>query len=194
MTPSLFNSVDDIKFKNMKDIYFQNHKEELIKESKKGVDFIVAACIIWIIITFVWTLQTVPYSKSVLTFIAGGLLLPIALLLSKVFKTNWKLKHNPLLALGLYLNFAQLFYFPFIIFFLIQEPIYFVMSYAIITAAHLFPYAWLYDHRGYAIIAGIGSVGSFLLAINVSHEHMYFVPMFIASCLLVLAIWIYRNI
>lgn len=174
----------------MKNNQIQHLKDELSSESKKGLDFIIAASIIWAIITYVWTLPYTPYNLSVLTFIAGGLLMPFAFLMSKLLKTNWKLKHNPLQVLGLFLNFTQLFYFPFIVFFLIKDPIYFVMGYAIITAAHLFPYAWLYDCKGYAIVAGIGAISPLLIALNVNSNLIYLVPMVTTVCLLTLAIWI----
>lgn len=178
----------------MKNIQIQSYKDELSLESKKGLDFIVAAGLIWAIIAYIWTLPYTAYNKSVLTFVAGGLLMPLAYLMSKLLKTNWKIKNNPLQALGLYLNFAQLFYFPFIVFFLIEDPNYFVMGYAIITAAHLFPYTWLYDCKGYAIIAMVGSVGSFLLALNVTHSQMYYVPLFITLILAILMVWIYKDL
>ena len=60
----------------------------------------------------------------------------------------------------MWLNLAQLFYFPFLFFILRDNPTYFVMTYVIITGAHFFPYAWFYDEIGYAIFAGIISVGA----------------------------------
>ncbi|HNW48777.1 MAG TPA: hypothetical protein PKK88_03535, partial [Bacteroidales bacterium] len=42
---------------------------------------------IWLAIAFIWTLNGSSYDKSILTFIVGSLMLPLALLLSKVLKT-----------------------------------------------------------------------------------------------------------
>ena len=97
---------------------------ELSVKSKNGLDFTLAASIVWLSIAFIWTLNTSSYNKSVLTFIVGGFMLPLALLFSKILKTNWKNKDNPLQPLGLWFNFAQLFYFPFLIFILIKMPDY----------------------------------------------------------------------
>ena len=94
-------------------------RNQLSTESKNGIDFTIAATIIWAIIAFIWTLKVDSYNKSVFVFMAGGPLLPLAFILSKIFKTNWKVKDNPLQPLGLWLNFAQLFYFPFLIFLLL---------------------------------------------------------------------------
>ena len=125
-------------------------------------------------VPYVWTLPYSAYNKSVLTFIAGSLLLPLAFLFSRVFKTQWSAKDNPLDPLGLWLNFAQLFYFPILAIVLLQEPRLFLVCYVIITGAHLFPYAWFYDEKPYAIFAGIIAVGGTLLNLFLAATEQYF--------------------
>lgn len=166
-----------------------NLRLELSLKAKNGVDFILSASVIWFGIAWVWTLQTSSYNKSVLTFIVGGLMLPMAFLLSKLLKTNWKVKDNPLQPLGLWLNFAQLFYFPFLVFILIKQPDYFVMTYAIITGAHFFPYAWYYNEKSYAILAGLISVGAMAMGIILPMHHVFYIPVFTGFALLILFIW-----
>ena len=170
-----------------------NLRLELSVKAKNGLDFILAASIVWSLIAFVWTLPYTPYSKSVLTFIIGGPMLPLALLLSRVLKTTWKVKGNPLQPLGLWLNFAQLFYFPILVFVLIRSPEYFVMCYVIITGAHFFPYAWYYNVSAFAIMAGVIAVGSMLLALTVEAHHTYLIPLFMVFCLVILAVWIFMS-
>ena len=102
-------------------------------KSKNGLDFTLSAGIIWIIIAWIWTLNFKSYDKSVFTFIVGAFMMPLAFLFSKLFKTTWTNNDNPLQPLGLWLNFSQLFYFPFLIFSLIKFPDYFAMVYVIIT-------------------------------------------------------------
>ena len=123
----------------------------------------------------------------------GGVLLPLAFGLSKLLKTNWKVRDNPLQPLGLWLNFAQLIYFPFLVFTLIRFPDYFIMAYAIITGAHLFPYAWFYDEIGYAIWAVIISLGSMLITLYITPEQTWLAPMFTAIMLITLALWIWLR-
>lgn len=123
----------------------------------------------------------------------GAILLPLAFGLSKILKTNWKVKDNPLQPLGLWLNFAQLIYFPFLIFVLIKYPNYFIMAYAIITGAHLFPYAWFYDEIGYAVSAILISAGALLIALNVEYEKIWFVPLFTSVMFFLLAVWIFIS-
>jgi hypothetical protein len=169
----------------------QKLKEEIQLQAKNGLDFILAAGILWLVISYLWTLDYSAYNKSIFTFIVGAFLLPLAFGLSKVLKTNWKIRGNPLQPLGLWLNFAQLIYFPFLIFILIKYPDYFIMSYAIITGAHLFPYAWFYDEMGYAVVAIVISLGSMGIALYAGPQTMWYVPLFTSIFLFLLALWIY---
>lgn len=169
---------------------FAQLKSEIQLQAKNGIDFILAAGIVWLMVTYIWTLGYTSYNRSILTFMIGAVLLPLAFALSKVLKTNWKVKDNPLDPLGLWLNFAQLIYFPFLVFILIRYPDYFIMAYAIITGAHLFPYAWLYDEIGYAIWAVLISVGSLLITLYVGTESIWLVPFFTSITLFLLAFWI----
>src|SRR6478609_4677466 len=149
---------------------------ELSLKAKNGIDFILAASLVWLAISYVWTLEYSPYNKSVITFIVGSFMFPLAILFSKILKTSWTIKTNPLQPLGLWLNFAQLFYFPFLIFTLIKMPDHFVMVYAIITGAHFFPYSWFYKTSLFAIFAGLISLGSLTIGLTVPTEKMYFIP------------------
>jgi hypothetical protein len=98
------------------------------------------------------------------------------------------MKNNPLQPLGLWLNFAQLAYFPFLIFMLITYPDYFIMAYAIISGAHLFPYAWFYDEPGYAVAAFTIPAGSMFIALFVNPADIFYIPLFTAFILLILGI------
>lgn len=166
---------------------------ELSVKAKNGIDFTLGASIIWFIIAYIWTLKLSSYDKSVFVFIAGAPLLPLAFILSKIFKTNWKIADNPLQPLGLWLNFAQLFYFPFLIFTMIKMPDYFIMTYAIITGAHFFPYAWFYKTKWYAIFGGLISLGVLFAALNLPNDKMYFVAIITASLILLLTSFLYFD-
>ncbi|WP_185816922.1 DUF7010 family protein [Hymenobacter metallilatus] len=160
---------------------------ELATKAKNGLDFIAAASLVWAGITLVWLSALPVPTKGFITFFVGALTLPLAWLLSKVFRTTWTLPHNPLQPLGLLLNLAQLFYFPFLIFMFMRYPQHFVMTYGIITGAHFFPYAWLYRATPYAVAAGLISAGCLVLGLRLAPEQLYLVPAFITGCLLLLA-------
>jgi hypothetical protein len=171
---------------------FDSLRNELSVKAKNGIDFILAASIIWLSIAFIWTLNFSSYNKSVLTFIVGGFMLPLAFLFSKILKTNWKIKDNPLEPLGLWLNFAQLFYFPFLVFVLIKMPDYFIMVYAVITGGHFFPYSWYYKTPWFAILAGLIVVGALFLGLVLPVDKMFLLPLSMSLSLVVLTIllWI----
>ena len=160
---------------------------ELSVKAKNGIDFILSASVIWAGIGIIWMQNFTDYSKSILTFIAGALLLPLAALISRIIKTDWKVKNNPLEPLGLWLNFAQLFYFPILVLVLLKWPEFFLMTYMVITGAHFFPYAWYYKTPFYAIWDGIISVSAFMLRIYLTTEENYLLAFLMSIFLLVLA-------
>lgn len=168
-------------------------RNELSVKSKNGIDFTLSASIIWLVIAYLWTLKFNAYDRSIFVFIAGAPLLPMAFFFSKILKTNWKIPNNPIQPLGLWLNLAQLFYFPFLIFTMIKMPEYFIMVYAIITGAHLFPYGWFYKTKWYSIISGIIVIGALLLGLNLSFEKMYFVALFTSASLIILTSFLYFD-
>ncbi|SDX86525.1 hypothetical protein SAMN05444411_110140 [Lutibacter oricola] len=177
--------------KSKNKLIFDKLKLEIKQKAKNGIDFIFAASIIWLLISLIWKFTTnTSYDKAIFTFIIGSLLLPLALLLSKLFKTTWKIKENPLQPLGLWLNFAQLIYFPFLIFILLKFPDYFIMAYAIITGAHLFPYAWYYNETPYAIIAILISVGALFIALFIDVSNIYYIPFLTCLLLVILGVWL----
>ena len=169
-------------------------KNELSLKAKNGLDFTLSAAIIWSAISFIWTLQFKSYDKSILVFMVGTLLLPLALMFSKLLKTNWKVKGNPLQPAGLWFNFAQLFYFPILILIMLKNPDYFVLAYAIITGGHLFPYAWLYKTNWYAIFSGVIVIGALLLGLNLPNERLFLIPLFTSVSLLTLSICLYADV
>jgi hypothetical protein len=73
------------------------------------------------------------------------------------------------------------------VFIMLTDAQYFVMTYAIITGAHFFPYAWYYKSMAFAVMAGVISVGSFALGVTLSPDQMYLLPFAMAGALAVLA-------
>jgi hypothetical protein len=166
---------------------------ELSVKAKNGVNFIVAAAVVWALIAWIWSLPLTAQGKSLLMFMSGAIMLPLAWLFSKAFRTQWSVPGNPLQPLGLWLNFAQLFYFPILFFVYARNPAQTVMVYVVITGAHLFPYAWYYQARAYAVMAGVISVGAMVLALAITEERqLYLLPVFMVASLVVLSLLIHR--
>ncbi|UOQ99047.1 hypothetical protein MUN81_06030 [Hymenobacter sp. 5317J-9] len=166
---------------------------EVSVKAKNGLDFIVAATLVWAAIAGVWLLPNSTSRSGFITFFVGALTLPLARLLSKPLRTTWTLPHNPLQPLGLWLNFAQLFYFPLLMFMFGRYPQHFLMAYGIITGAHFFPYAWFYRAPAFAVMAGVISAGCLLLGLRLAPGQLYLIPAFVAVCLVVLAGLLVRS-
>ena len=173
---------------------FQEMRIEIILRNKNGINFILAASICWVIISLLWTSHIDSGMLVLYSFMATMPLLPLAWVLGKVFKTEWKIANNSLNDLGLWLNFAQLFYFPLLIVVLMKNHNDMPMALAIITGAHFFPYAWFYQTKSYAVMAGVISVGSAYIGyLNLGHTGGHWIGALVAVCLWILAFWIYRD-
>jgi hypothetical protein len=72
----------------------------------------MSAVIIWSIITILFILPIELNQKNIFMLFATGLMFPLSVGISTLIKADWKSKDNPLGDLGLYLNLAQLIYFP----------------------------------------------------------------------------------
>ena len=162
-------------------------------EAKNSFNLTLGTSIIWLAIAFVWSLNIKAYDKSVSTFIVGGFMLPFAFHISKIIRTTWTMKGNLLQPLGLWLNFAQLFYFPFLVFTHLKSPDYFVRVYANIACAYFFPYAWFYKTNLFSIFAGLISIGSLLIALFATPENMYLIPLMMSAALVTLTILLYMD-
>jgi len=174
-------------------IAFKNLKLEIKLKAKNGVDFIIASSVIWFIIFGVWVYfdELSAYDKSLFSIIIAIALLPLTYLFSKIFKTNWTIKNNPLQPLRSWLNFSHLIYFPFLLLVLIKFPDYFIVAYAILFGAHLFPLSWFYGDFGYAFSAITISVGALLIAVYADPNKILYVPLLTTTVLLVLGVSIF---
>ena len=161
--------------------------------NKNGVNFLVAASVCWLLIAIVWLLDFPVKEKAIFTFFCTGPMMPLAVLFSNVFKTSWKIENNPLNSLGLWLNIAQLFYFPFVFIYLSKEPENMVMALAIITGAHFFPYAWFYNTKSFAVMAGVISIGTTVVSVLLEHNTSFFIALFLCISLVFLAAWAYFD-
>lgn len=169
------------------------YRLELSVRAKNGLNFIIGAAIVWSLIAVIWSLPYPVRQRALFTFFAPMPLLPLAFLFSKILKTEWIIADNPLAPLGLWLNFAQLFYFPFLIFAYMKHPEDFVMAYAIITGAHFFPYGWFYATKSYAVMAGIISVGATIIGLKAAPDQLFLIPAFVSAMLVVLAVWLFLD-
>ncbi|MCS5491391.1 DUF7010 family protein [Algoriphagus limi] len=165
---------------------------ELSIRCKNGVNFILAAALIWAGIAVIWNWELSTYNQSILTFSISGLMLPLAWIFGKILKTAWNVEGNPLNKVGLIFNLAQLFYFPFLFILLGNKPEFFALGYAIITGAHFFPYAWYYKTNWFGVFAGLIPFGSWILS-NYFPEVIGLIPAFVSGCLGILGLGLVRD-
>ena len=157
------------------------NKEEMIRAKKDyaasqkcGAHFISASLIIWIFICAVNLINLTQYYKNVLSLYSSALLVPLALLFSKIYKIKFSDKDNPLNSAGLFFALNQMIYLLVVILVWMIKPEQMITAYAIVVGAHFLPYSWLYDSLTYKLIAILIPVLSFLLAL----AHMViFIPM-----------------
>jgi len=167
-------------------------RNDLSIRGKNGLPFLMAATIIWLIITVIYFQSGLDIkTKNIFMFIFTGLMLPLAVGFSKVIKAEWKFDH-PLGNLGLLFNLAQFIYFPIIFWAFIKSPSEMVVFFAIITGAHLLPYGWFYNVRAYYILAPVTSLLIFLLSLQTSIA-LWFIPLVMAALLVILSICLYVD-
>lgn len=167
-------------------------KNELAIQNKNGLSFLSSAVIVWTIITVVFLLPLEMTQKNVFMLFSSGILFPLAIALSKLYKVDWQSKGHPLSDLGLGLNLAQLMYFPIIFLVFAHSPADMVAVFAIITAAHLYPYGWLYGAKAYYIFAPVISVLVMILGFIASGQ-TWTIPMLMASSLVVLNLALFAD-
>ena len=118
---------------NLKDL-----KKDCAQKQKKGIHFIIASVVIWIMV-----------------------------LISKILKIQFQDKSNPLNYLGIlfsanqmiYLLIAMWIYYP-------TLPDKMLMVIAMIFGAHLLPYSWLYNSKTYMVLSIIIPILSLIVGLN----------------------------
>jgi hypothetical protein len=86
------NLISDFANRTMEQHSLSKLKLEIQLQAKNGIDFILSAGILWLMIYFLWTLDYTSHSQCILTFMVGAILLPLAFGLSKVLKPTGRLK------------------------------------------------------------------------------------------------------
>ncbi len=141
-------------------------RDQIAISQKKGLPFIVASIVIWLLISVVSILDININLKNLLIFCCSCPLLPISWLVGKIIKVDIFSKENPLGALGFLFTLNQMIYLLIVMWVFSAVPDKMVMVYAMVFGAHLFPYSWLYKSVGYKIFAILIPVVSLILGCN----------------------------
>lgn len=111
---------------------------------KKGLPFICASVIIWLLILVVTSLGFPIRQQNIFVFCCSCPLMPLAWIIGKLLKVDIFDKSNPLENLGFLFTLNQFLYLLIVMWVFSSVPQKMVMVYAMIFGAHLLPYLWLY--------------------------------------------------
>ncbi|KXH86885.1 hypothetical protein [Sporosarcina sp. HYO08] len=151
-------------------------RKNLSIKSKNGISFLMAGSVIWGLITVIYLLPLDIREQNLLMLFSTGLMFPLSIVFSKLLHIDWKSKDNPLGELGLYLNLAQLVYFPMLFWMFVSSPYEMNLFFAMITAAHFFPFGWLYRTKLYTTFSPIIVLLVFFIGTNLNGENLWMIP------------------
>lgn len=176
----------------------ENLRNDIAIKQKKGLPFIGASVVIWLLILIVIMLDLPQDKENLFVFCCSCPLLPISWLIGKVINVDIFDKSNPLGNVGFLFTFNQFLYLLIVMWVFSAVPNKMIMVYAMVFGAHLFPYSWLYNSLSYRIFSIaipivsliVGCVFSaFAVAVTMLTIEFIFVialfvevHMFIASC------------
>ena len=146
---------------NLKDL-----KKDCAQKQQKGIHFIIASVVIWIMVLIVQLTDLPMLTKNLLTFCCTAPLLPIAFLISKILKIQFQDKSNPLNYLGILFSANQMIYLLIAMWIYPTLPDKMLMVIAMIFGAHLLPYSWLYNSKTYMVLSIIIPILSLIIGLN----------------------------
>ena len=167
---------------------------ELIKDcaqrQKRGLHFIMASVVIWGLILAVQLTDLSMEQKNLFTFCCSAVLFPLAWGLSKVLKIDFEGKGNPLTKAGILFSINQMLYILIAMWVFAAVPEKMLMVYAMIFGAHLMPFSWLYQSKGYLVF----SIAIPILALIVG---LLYAPFVLAIMMMVIevvfSVWLYLE-
>ena len=128
-------------------------RNDIVIKQKKGLPFIGASIVIWLLILIVIMLDLSQDKENLFVFCCSCPLVPISWLIGKVLKVDIFDKSNPLGNVGFLFTCNQFLYLLIVMWVFSAVPDKMVMVYAMVFGAHLLPYSWLYKSLSYRIFA-----------------------------------------
>ena len=128
-------------------------RNDIALKQKKGLPFICASVLIWLLILIVIMLDLPQDKENLFVFCCSCPLLPISWIIGKVLKVDIFDKSNPLGNVGFLFTCNQFLYIIIVMWVFSAVPDKMVMVYAMVFGAHLLPYSWLYKSLSYRIFS-----------------------------------------
>lgn len=153
VTLPIFQTRPNIINRGLMSMNLEELRNDISLKQKKGLPFIIASVVIWLLITIVSILDIPVVTKNLLVFCCSAPLMPISMLIAKIIKVNIFQKENPLGNLGFLFTMNQMLYLLIVMWVFSAVPEKMVMVYAMVFGAHLLPYSWLYKSKAYMVFA-----------------------------------------
>jgi len=138
-------------------------RNDIIFKQKKGLPFIGASVVIWLMILIVIMIDLPQDKENMFVFCCSCPLLPISWMIGKVLKVDIFDKSNPLGNVGFLFTCNQFLYILIVMWVFSAVPDKMVMVYAMVFGAHLLPYSWLYKSISYRIFSIIIPILSLII-------------------------------
>ena len=138
-------------------------RNDIALKQKKGLPFIIASVVIWLLIFIVVMLDLPQQQENLLVFCCACPMMPIAWLTGRLLKVDIFEKSNPLGNVGFLFTCNQFLYLLIVMWVFSAMPDKLVMVYAMVFGAHLLPYSWLYKSVNYCIFSIIIPIISIVL-------------------------------
>lgn len=134
---------------NVKNCLLAEMRRDLAHSQKKGLHFLLSAALIWTTVFLLHTSKLTISTKNILTMVCSAPMFMIAMLFARLIKVNFFERSNPLSSPGIMFAMNQMLYIPISVWMFYECPEKMLMAYAVVTGAHLFPFAWLYCSNVY---------------------------------------------
>jgi hypothetical protein len=126
---------------------------DIAKKQKKGLPFIGASVVIWMLIFITCLLKFPIRLQNMIVFCCSCPLMPLAMLIGRIIHVDIFDKSNELGNVGFLFTLNQFLYLLIVMWVFSAVPAKMVMVYAMVFGAHLLPYSWLYKSVGYRVFA-----------------------------------------
>ena len=147
-------------------VEFENARLDCAIKQKKGLHFILASILIWIMVLAVQLLDVPILTKNLFVFCCTAPLMPLAFVISKIIKVDFQNKGNPLTNLGIIFSLNQILYLLIAMWIYNAMPNNMLMIIAMIFGAHLMPYGWLYKSKTYFILSVFIPIAALIVGLN----------------------------
>ena len=125
--------------------------------------------------------------RNIAVFCSSAMLLPLSFVTSKILGISFSDKENPLSKPGVLFTMNQMLYLTIVMWACSANPESMVMIYAIVFAAQLLPFGWLYRSKAYSVMSVVGTVAALFSGILADAADTAFVMII---CELILTVWL----